>query len=299
MLRSDAPAPLILPRGRTLPLDPPVLMGVLNVTPDSFSDGGQWYDGSAQAIQFAVRHGLELARQGAAILDIGGESTRPGANRIPPEEQIRRIDPVIWQLRLALRDEGRDHIALSIDTTRAEVADAALLAGADVINDVSAGSDDPAMFALAADRGVPLVLMHMLGQPATMQQQPKYADVVAEVEDYLLQRAKSAQQAGVRRSQIALDPGIGFGKTLEHNLALLAALPRLASHGYPLLLGASRKSFIQKLDPAASDPADRLPGTLATTALGVAAGVHIFRVHDVAPNAQTLKVALAVRAASR
>lgn len=286
------------PLAYTLPTcdDPPQVMGILNVTPDSFSDGGR-YGG----IDAAVAHGLRMAREGAAVIDVGGESTRPGAQRVPPSEQQRRVVGVIQALRSALDAGGFERVAVSIDTTRASVAEAALDAGASVLNDVSAGVEDAGMFALAAGRGVPIVLMHMQGSPGTMQDAPVYGDVVGEVVAFLVERARAAESAGVARERIAIDPGIGFGKTLAHNLSLLASLGRLVATGYPVLLGASRKRFIEAAQAAAGvttsggqTGADRLGGTVATTVLGCRAGVRVFRVHDVFENRQALNIARAV-----
>ena len=238
------------------------LMGILNATPDSFSDGGR-FAGPADA----VAAGLEMVRQGAAILDVGGESTRPGAARVPAEEQARRVVPVIRGLGERLVGAG---VLLSVDTTRAAVAEAAAEAGAGLINDVSAGLDDPELFRVAADRGLPVVLMHKRGEPASMQRNPAYRDVVAEVLDHLRGRANAAAAAGV--PEVWLDPGIGFGKTLDHNLALLHALPRLVAEGRRVLLGASRKSFLARLDPGAAEPDGRLPGSLSAAVLGPGGG---------------------------
>lgn len=267
----------------------PCIMGILNVTPDSFSDGGRWLDVAA-----AVDHAGRMLDEGADLIDIGGESTRPGAARVEVDEQIRRIVPVIRRV------DAEVDAPISVDTTRAAVAEAALDAGASILNDVSAGRDDPRMFTLAARRGAPIVLMHMRGEPATMQQTPQYDDVVAEVEAFLLERAAAALAAGVARDAILLDPGIGFGKTGEHNLRLLAALPRLVAMGYPLVLGTSRKRFLRMIAGCGNEPApaDAVVGaTCATTALAVAAGVAVVRVHDVAPNRQAADVAAAVAAA--
>lgn len=273
-------------------------MGILNLTPDSFSDGGKHAD-----IAAAVAHARRMVKQGADIIDVGGESTRPGARRVEPAEQIRRVIEPIRKLADALAENldrpGAGTIDISIDTTRSEVAAAALDAGATMLNDISAGGEDPAMFTLAAQRGVPIVLMHMLGEPATMQHNPHYDDVVAQVHGYLLDRARAAQAAGVSRERIVLDPGIGFGKTTAHNLQLLAAMPRLVATGYPVLLGASRKRFLGELSGSAQPPTDRLGGTIATTALAVAAGAAIIRVHDVAANRQAADVAAAIAACGR
>lgn len=267
----------------------PLIMGILNVTPDSFSDGGRHAETS-----LAVQHGLRMVAEGADLIDIGGESTGPGALPVPASEQERRVIPVIESLRARLPAT----IGISIDTTSAQVAAAALTAGADWINDTSAGRDDPAMLALAAERGVPIVLMHRRGQPASMQQDPRYLDVVAEVRDFLAARIAAALTAGIRVDRILTDPGIGigFGKTLEHNLALLAGLGELIDLGPPLLLGASRKRFLSTLcdEP---DFAALMPATCATTTIAVLAGVKVLRVHDVAGNRQAAEVAWAVRRA--
>ena len=273
----------------------PLIMGILNVTPDSFSDGGRHNELSA-----AVSHGLALVAQGADIIDVGGESTRPGSQRISEAEQIERVVPVITQLRKALDAQGESgkHITISIDTTRSGVAKAALNAGAAMLNDVSAGREDAGMFALAAEQQVELVLMHMQGEPGTMQQNPQYEDVVRQVIDELHTQTAAAIKAGVDRKQIILDPGIGFGKTREHNLALLAALDRLVALGFPVLLGTSRKRFMGSIctrrDGTVPTPLELIGATCATTALGVAAGVRIFRVHDVEVNRQAADVAWAM-----
>lgn len=276
-------------------LDRPRLMGVLNVTPDSFSDGGQYTDPDV-----AVARGLAMARQGADLIDVGGESSRPGAQRVPPEQQIERIVGVVAGLRQALEAHELEKVVISVDTTRAAVADAALAAGASMLNDISAGREDPRMLSLAAAHGVPIVLMHMRGQPASMQDAPQYDNVVAEVADHLDQRVAAAMAAGVLGSQIVVDPGIGFGKTLEHNLALLRALPKLVQHfraaGPSVMLGTSRKSFLAKLQGHSDLKIEQDPagGTAATTALGVVAGVSLFRVHDIAINRQAADTASAI-----
>jgi len=262
--------------------DAPVIMGILNVTPDSFSDGGA-YPSTSRAVARAV----EMVEEGAAMIDVGGESTRPGAERIPATEQKRRILDVIEQVRGAVADE----VIISADTTLSEVARAALDAGANMINDISAGRDDPEMFALVAEREVPYCLMHMQGMPKTMQDNPQYADVVAEVRDFLCERAEQAQQAGVARDKIVVDPGIGFGKSTEHNLQLIANLVKIVDAGYPVLLGTSRKRFIGEV-AGSSDPASRRPASVVTTGWGICAGVKIFMVHDVWQNRQALVVIL-------
>jgi dihydropteroate synthase len=260
-------------------------MGILNVTPDSFSGDGR---ASAEA---AIAHGHALLEAGAEMLDIGGESTRPGAAPVGPEEEQARILPVIRALA--------PHAAISVDTRHAATMRAALDAGARVINDVTALRHDPAALAVVAAARAPVVIMHMLGtDPRTMQAAPAYADAPSEVTAFLLDRAAALQAAGVARADIALDPGIGFGKTLAHNLALLAALPALAAHGYTVLRGASRKSFINAI-AAAPDPAARLPGSLAAAIAGAAAGVSWLRVHDVAETRQALAVWHAIGEAAR
>ncbi len=278
--------PLTFPDRPPLALAPTRVMGVLNVTPDSFSDGGRFV-----APEAAAAHAVAMAREGAAVIDVGGESTRPGAQRVDAAAQVARVVPVVRAVRGALDEAGFDGVMLSVDTTRAAVAEAALDAGASMLNDVSAGREDENMFALAAARGVPIVLMHMLGEPGTMQDAPRYDDVVGEVTAFLEARAGAAEAAGVPASQVVIDPGIGFGKTVAHNLALLHALPRFVATGRAVLLGASRKRFISAVWPAAREPADRLPGTLAVTAWAASAGVSLVRVHDVAANAQAAAVA--------
>jgi dihydropteroate synthase len=260
-------------------------MGIVNVTPDSFSDGGRYFDPGR-----AVEHGVALAAEGAEIVDVGGESTRPGAERVPAEEQIRRTAGVIQGLRGRLPPA----VSISIDTTSARVAREALEAGATLINDISAGRDDPGMLPLAAEAGASIVLMHMQGTPATMQDAPSYRDVVEEVREFLLRRAEEAMAAGVAADRIIIDPGIGFGKSREHNLVLMANLARFTDTGLPVLLGASRKRFMGSV--CSEQRFDELLGaTCAATVLGVLAGVRILRVHDVKANRQAMQVALAVR----
>lgn len=259
----------------------PRIVGILNLTPDSFSDGGRHVE-----IEAVVEHGLEMVRQGADIIDVGGESTRPGAVRVAAEEQCRRVVQAMRELRTRLPEEVR----LSIDTTLAPVAEAAVNAGADMLNDISAGREDAGMFRLAAERKLPIALMHMQGTPATMQDNPQYQDVVVEVREFLLRRADEAIAAGVTPGQLILDPGIGFGKTRAHNMALLQGLDQLVECGYPVLLGTSRKRFMATLH-GGDAPVDRVGATCATTALGVQAGVELFRVHDVRENRQAADLA--------
>ena len=259
-----------------------LVMGVLNVTPDSFSDGGRFFDTDK-----AIEHGLQMAADGAAIIDVGAESTRPGAEPATADEQIKRAIPVIEALA------KKTGVPISIDTHNVEVAEAALQTGAAMINDITALADER-MGQLAAERKVPVVLMHMQGTPQTMQIEPEYDDVVGEVLDFLLAQAKKAQGFGVEKSKIFIDPGIGFGKTLEHNLLLLKNLDRFVATGYRVLVGTSRKSFIGKLT-GREDPAERIFGTAATVALCAAAGVSIVRVHDVAEMVDVVKVTNAIR----
>ena len=263
------------------------LMGVVNVTPDSFSDGGRFIEPSA-----AVAHGLRLAGEGATILDIGGESTRPGADSVPADEELRRVLPVIKELARELQPS---RARLSIDTSKAAVARAALDAGASYVNDVTAFRGDPAMAGLVAERDVECCLMHMLGEPRTMQDEPRYDDVVSDVKAFLERRLAVAVGEGVPEERVTLDPGIGFGKTLPQNLELLRRLDEIAAIGRPVLVGTSRKSFLGKLTGRAVD--DRLAGTIATNVLAYARGASVFRVHDVAPLRDALTVAAATVAA--
>jgi dihydropteroate synthase len=261
----------------------PKLMGVVNVTPDSFSDGGLFLDAEA-----AVRHGQKLARDGADILDVGGESTRPGAEEVSAEEERARTEPVV----AALAEAGH---TVSTDTSKLAVAEAALDAGAVIVNDVTALRHDPEIAALCAERDAELVLMHMQGEPRTMQANPAYDDVVDDVKAFLAERIEVAVAAGVEEERIWLDPGIGFGKTLEHNLELLRRLGELRELGRPLVVGTSRKSFIGKID--GSGVGDRIGGTIASSVLAASAGADVLRVHDVREAAQALKVAGAILSA--
>ena len=255
-------------------------MGVVNVTPDSFSDGGLFLDEQA-----AVNHGVELVEQGAHILDIGGESTRPGAEPVGVDEELRRVVPVVEALARRVGD-----IQISIDTSKAAVARAAAVAGATLINDVSALRADPEMASVVADSGADCCLMHMLGEPCTMQRGmggSSYGDVVDDVKAFLEERLAFAVDAGIAEDRILLDPGIGFGKTVEHNHALLRRLDEIVALGRPVVIGTSRKSFLGKT------PAERLPGTIATNVMALERGASVFRVHDVAPVAGALAVAAA------
>jgi dihydropteroate synthase len=261
-----------------------MLMGVLNVTPDSFSDGGQFF-----ATEAAVRHGMEMAQSGAEIIDVGGESTRPGADPVSPNEEMERVLPVIEQLKAVSS-------LISIDTSKAGVARAALEAGATIINDVTGGRGDPEMLALAAETGAALVIMHMQGTPRTMQINPTYRDVVAEVADFFRQQFELAIRSGIDPMCIAFDPGIGFGKTGAHNLELLANLSRLRVANRPLVVGVSRKSFLGKIT---GQSADRASATVAMTSLLRERGANVLRVHDIAQNAGALRTTEALMAATQ
>lgn len=261
-----------------------LVMGVLNVTPDSFSDGGKY-----QAAGAAIAHAYQLCEAGAEVLDIGGESTRPGSQRVEAAEQIRRILPVVQAIA------KRIPAVISIDTTRAAVAQAAIDAGAHIINDISAGREDPAILDLAAKRGVAFILMHMKGEPATMQANPSYLNTVQEVKDFLLGRMAAAEAAGLPREKILLDPGLGFGKGIEHNLELLRELKQLEQLGQPLVVGASRKAFIGRIT-GETEPAQRIVGTAAAVAWSIANGAAMVRVHDVKPMVQVVRVIRAIQA---
>lgn len=261
-------------------------MGIVNVTPDSFSDGGAFLDPDA-----AVRHALQLSADGADILDVGGESTRPGSQLVPAGEELERVLPVVEGILGALPDA-----VVSIDTRKAEVASKAVGAGAAIVNDVTAGSD-PEMFDAVRETGAGMVLMHMRGDPKTMQVDPSYADVVAEVREYLDRRVSAAVAAGVPYERLAIDPGLGFGKNLGHNLALLRALEAFTSLGPPLLVGPSRKRFLAALT-GAEEPGDRLEGTAGAVAWCAANGVDVVRVHDVREMARVVRVVDAIVRAS-
>jgi dihydropteroate synthase len=256
------------------------VMGVVNVTPDSFSDGGRFLDPER-----AIEHGRLLLDDGADLLDVGGESTRPGAEAVDADEELRRVGPVIEAL-------AADGASVSVDTSKATVAAAALDAGAEIVNDVSALRTDPEMATLCAERGCGVVLMHMKGTPRTMQESPSYGDVVADVRAFLAERIEAARAAGVSEERIWIDPGIGFGKTVEHNLELLRRLGELRELGRPIVIGTSRKSFIGEITGREVD--ERLGGTVASNVLALAAGAEVFRVHDVRAVREALAVATAV-----
>jgi dihydropteroate synthase len=283
MSKSSEKDVLEWPRGRLDFSAGCIIMGVLNVTPDSFSDAGQFFDTGR-----AIAHGLEMAAQGAAIIDVGGESTRPASAPVSTAEQTKRVVPVIEGL------VKNFSVPISIDTYDYKVAEAALQAGAAMINDITALSDRR-MAQLAAKQQAPVVLMHIQGTPKTMQVDPKYDDVVGEVLEFLLTRAERAQQLGILKERIFIDPGIGFGKTVQHNLLLLKNIEKFVAAGYRVLVGPSRKSFIGKIT-GKENPAERIFGTAAAVALCVSAGVSVVRVHDVAEMADVIKV---VQAASK
>ena len=259
-----------------------LIMGIVNVTPDSFFDGGRRLDPAK-----AIADGAAMAVSGADIIDIGGESTRPGARPVSEEEELARVLPVVQGLRREVK------VSISIDTYKSNVARAALDAGADIVNDISALRFDPNMLPLVAAEKVPVVLMHMQGTPGTMQQEPHYNDVVREVRDFLAMQLYEAMDAGVAPEAIIIDPGIGFGKTIEHNLQLLRGLPILAALGRPLLVGVSRKAFIGKILNLAAD--ERLEGSLAAAVAAALAGANILRVHDVPETTKAVRVADAIR----
>ena len=259
-----------------------MIMGVLNVTPDSFSDGGEFF-----STEKAVEHGLRMAEEGAQIIDVGGESTRPGSEPVSIDEELRRVIPVIERL------QDKIDIFISIDTSKSEVAEAALNAGASIINDVSGGRNDEAMMPLAAKRDAALIIMHMQGNPRTMQIDPRYVDLVGEVTDFFRQQYARALECRIDPMAIAFDPGIGFGKTLAHNLDLIGNFSRLRIHERPLAVGVSRKSFLGKL-VGSTEMEDRAAATVALTALLRERGANVLRVHDVKPNVEALRTTEAI-----
>ena len=261
----------------------PLIMGILNATPDSFSDGGKF-----NHVENALQHALLMISEGATIIDVGGESTRPNSDSVSAEEQIQRVIPIIHAIRKV------SDVLISIDTTSSIVAEAALNTGANIINDVSAGNNDEKMFVLAAQKNVPLILMHAQGTPKTMQDNPYYENVVQDVLSALKQRANEAIKSGIKKENIILDIGIGFGKRKQDNLDLLAHLADFVALGFPILLGTSRKRFMGAICEV-NEPSELVTATAVTTALGVMAGVKIFRVHDVKENKQALDVAWAIK----
>jgi len=271
-----SPATIWRHRTGEIVLDRTRVMGILNVTPDSFSDGGRYFDAEA-----AFRHGLDLVDMGADLVDIGGESTRPGSDPVSAEEEWRRVGPVIRGLA------GKVPVPLSIDTMKPAVASNAIEAGASIVNDVS-GLRDPSMVRLVAKSRAGVVAMHMLGNPKTMQEHPAYADVVGEVRSFLTKRIRILEDAGVASEAIAVDPGVGFGKTPDHNLALLRHLDQIAALGHPVVVGVSRKSFLERLGGGATG--DRLSGSIAAAAFAVTKGAHVVRVHDVRETVRAVRV---------
>lgn len=264
-------------------MTPFTVMGIVNVTPDSFSDGGAFLDPGA-----AIAHGRRLAEDGAGIVDVGGESTRPGAHPVDADDELLRVRPVVAAL-------ARAGVRVSIDTSKLRVAEGALDAGATYVNDVTAFRADPEMAGLVADRGATCCLMHMLGEPRTMQENPRYGDVVDDVRHFLEERVAFAVREGVREDRIEIDPGIGFGKTVAHNLELVRRLDAFTTLGFPVLVGASRKSFLGRLT-GREDPADRVAATVAVNVLALERGATVFRVHDVREHVDALTVAAATLA---
>jgi dihydropteroate synthase len=274
--------------GTLTPGPGPAVVGILNITPDSFSDGGKFLDPGA-----AAEHAATMLDEGADILDVGGESTRPGSDPVSQEEEIQRVIPVLERI-LSVRPEA----VISVDTYRSGTATAALEAGASLVNDVTALRGDPRIASVIQEAACPVILMHMQGEPKTMQKEPHYEDVVREVRNFLAERAEYAVAAGIRPENVILDPGIGFGKNLDHNLDLLRNLDAIVDLGFPVLIGASRKSFMEKIT-GVQEARDRVSGTVATTVLAYERGATFFRVHDVRANREALAVAEAVLHTSR
>ena len=272
---------------KNLDFSSPIIMGILNVTPDSFSDGGAY-----PSTKSAVDRALIMIEQGAKIIDIGGESTKPGSERVPPIEQKRRIIDVISQLKKVIPS----NILISVDTTSSEVAQAAIDLGVEMINDVSGGTDDEKMMPLIAQNNLYYCIMHMQGSPKTMQDNPTYENVIEEIKSFLMAQAIKLTELGLEKNKIILDPGIGFGKTTNHNLEILNNLEIFSSLGFNTLLGASRKRLFSEISKE-NNPEDRISGTCATSALGVVAGINIFRVHDVWQNKQAIDVAFNIKKA--
>ena len=268
-----------------LDFNKPIIMGILNVTPDSFSDGGSY-----KSTKSAVDKAMIMIDQGATIIDIGGESTRPGSERVSPIEQKRRIIDVISQLKIEM---PKDKI-ISVDTTSSEVAEAAIDLGVEMINDVSGGNEDQRMMSLIAKHNLSYCIMHMQGSPKTMQDNPKYNNVISEIIDFLDFQSKKAMDLGIGKDKIILDPGIGFGKKTEHNLEILKNLENFSQLGFYTLLGTSRKKILGEIS-GNNNPVDRIAGTCATSALGVMSGINIYRVHDVWQNKQAIDVAYAIK----
>ena len=278
------PGAMTLPSGQMLKFERPLVMGIVNVTPDSFSDGGMFY-----APDDAITHARQLIEDGADIIDVGGESTRPGSESVPLDEEAKRVVPVIRAIR------ELSPIPISIDTTKSDVAEEAIKHGATIINDISALRFDKKMVEVAAAHRTPVVLMHMLGQPKTMQSAPHYHDCLSEIKQFFSERIHFCLNYGIDKNQIILDPGIGFGKRLEDNLDILRRLEEFRMFDCPLLLGASRKSFISMITRDRHDPMARIGGSIASAIIAVCNGAHIVRVHDVAATVEAIKVTAAIR----
>jgi len=268
-----------------LDFNKPIIMGILNITPDSFSDGGSYV-----SCESAVERAMIMIEQGASIIDIGGESTRPGSDRVPAVEQKRRIIDVISQLKKIIPN----NVIISVDTTSSDVAKAAINLGVEMINDVSGGTEDHEMMKLISDNNIYYCIMHMQGSPKTMQDDPKYNDVTNEISSFLKTQAEKAISLGIKKNKIIIDPGIGFGKKVEHNLEILKNLDKISNIGYYTLLGTSRKKIFSDLS-GNNNPEDRISGTCATSALGVSANINIFRVHDIWQNKQAIDIAFAIK----
>ena len=268
-----------------LDFNKPIIMGILNITPDSFSDGGSYV-----SCESAVERAMIMIEQGASIIDIGGESTRPGSDRVPAVEQKRRIVDVISQLKKIIPN----NVIISVDTTSSDVAKAAINLGVEMINDVSGGTEDHEMMKLISDSNIYYCIMHMQGSPKTMQDDPKYNDVTNEISSFLKTQAEKAISHGIKKNKIIIDPGIGFGKKVEHNLEILKNLDKISNIGYYTLLGTSRKKIFSDLS-GNNNPEDRISGTCVTSALGVAANINIFRVHDIWQNKQAIDIAFAIK----
>jgi dihydropteroate synthase len=280
------PAEISITGGRRLKFDRPLVMGILNVTPDSFSDGGRYLDSNA-----AIERAEEIIEQGADIIDIGGESSRPGAEPVPPEQELERVLPVIAAIR------RHSDIPISIDTVKSIVARQAIQAGADIINDISAFRYDSQMADIAAESGAPVILMHMLGTPQTMQVNPQYDDCIKEIREFFAERIEYSRKYGIPKEQIILDPGIGFGKRLKDNLSIISNLSSYREVGCPIMIGTSRKSFIGLITGQSNPPECRLGGSIASALLAVMNGADIIRVHDIFETVEAIKIFEAIKTA--
>ncbi|MDF1543949.1 MAG: dihydropteroate synthase [bacterium] len=275
---------ICLSDGRVLSLAKPLVMGILNITPDSFSDGGRF-----NSIDRALEQALLMVSEGADLIDVGGESSRPGADPVPLEVELERVIPLVESIR------AKSDIPISIDTYKAEVAGAALKAGADIINDISAMRFDPGMVTLVQATVVPVILMHMLGKPKDMQQNPVYTDCVGEIAEFFRERIEFCQSSGIEPDRLIIDPGIGFGKRLHDNLAILSGIDQLARTGLPILIGASRKSFIGQLTPGGGNASERLGGSIAAATVAILGGADIIRVHDVRETVEAISLINALK----